>query len=123
MFYCVVMTVLILFRCVAIIVLLLFYCVNITVPLLFHFVTIIVLILFYCVVITVPLCRTPCGRGTLVSIVSCRCTYCFSETTHGKITRHYSRFCAVAFCYGHKCELSYIYPGCDVKLHPHQVKL
>jgi len=66
------------------------------------------------------------GRGTVVSIVSCRCTYCFPETTHGKITRHYSRFCAVAFCYVHKRELSYvypIYPGHDVKLHPHRVKL
>jgi len=28
----------------------------------------------------------PCGRGTVVSIVSCRCTYCCVETSHGKIT-------------------------------------
>jgi len=67
--------------------------------------------------------KTPYSRGTVVSIVSCRCTYCFRETTHGKITRHYSRFCAMAFCYVHKCELSYIYPGDDIKLHPHRVKL
>jgi len=30
---------------------------------------------------------------------------------------------AVAFCYEHKCELLYIHPGHDVKLHPHRVKL
>jgi len=64
---------------------------------------------------------TPCGRGTVVLIVSCRCTYCFPETTHGKITRQYLRFCAVA--YMHKCELSYTYPGHDVKLYSHRVKL
>jgi len=29
-------------------------------------------------------------RGTVVSIVSCRCTYCCLETSHGKITRHNS---------------------------------
>jgi len=52
-----------------------------------------------------------------VSIVYCRCAYCFPETTRGKITRHYARFCAVEFCYVHKCELSYIYPGHDVKLY------
>jgi len=46
-----------------------------------------------------------------VSIVSYLCTYCFPETTRGKITRFYSRFCAVAFFYVHMCELSYIYPG------------
>jgi len=40
---------------------------------------------------------------------------------HWKIIRHYSRYCAVAFCYEHKCELSYIHPGHDVKLHPHRV--
>jgi len=45
------------------------------------------------------------------------------ETTHGKITRHYSRFYAVAFFYVHECELSHINPGHDVKLHPHRVKL
>jgi len=39
------------------------------------------------------------------------------QPIHGKITQHYSRYCAVAFCYVHKCELSYIYPGHDVKLH------
>jgi len=27
----------------------------------------------------------PCGRGTVVSIVSCPCTYCCLETRHGKI--------------------------------------
>jgi len=60
---------------------------------------------------------------TIVSIVSCRCTYCCRETSHGKITRHYSRYCAVAFCYVHKCELSYMCPGHDIKLHPHRVKI
>jgi len=34
--------------------------------------------------------------------------YCCDETTHGKITKHYSRFCAVAFCYVHNCKLSYM---------------
>jgi len=33
------------------------------------------------------------------------------QSIHGKITRNYSRYCAVAFYYVHKCELSYIYPG------------
>jgi len=65
----------------------------------------------------------PCGRGTVVLIVSCRCTYGCLETSHGKITRHYSRYCTVAFCYVHMCELSYICPGHDIKLHPHRVKL
>jgi len=32
-------------------------------------------------------------------------------------------YCAVAFCYEHKFELSYIHPGHDVKLHPHRLKL
>jgi len=45
------------------------------------------------------------------------------ETSHGKITRHHSRYCTVAFCYVHKCELSYMCPDHDIKLHPHQVKL
>jgi len=38
---------------------------------------------------------SPFGRGTVVLIVSCRCTYCCPETTHGKITRprHYLRVC------------------------------
>jgi len=66
---------------------------------------------------------SPRGRGTVVLIVSCRCAYCLPETTHGKITRYYSRICAVAFCYVHKYELPYIYPRHDVKLHPHRVKL
>jgi len=46
-----------------------------------------------------------------------------AETNHGKITRHYSRYCAVAFCYVLKCELSCMCPGHDIKLHPHRVKL
>jgi len=29
----------------------------------------------------------------------------------------------VAFCYVHKCELSYMCPGHDIKMHPHGVKL
>jgi len=65
----------------------------------------------------------PSGRGTVVLIVSCRCTYCCPETSHGKITRQYSRYCTVAFCYVHKCELSYMCPGHDIKLHPHRVKI
>jgi len=64
-----------------------------------------------------------CGWDTVMPIVSCPCTYCCSETTHGKITRHYSWFCAVAFWNVHKCELSYIYPGHDVEPHLHRVKL
>jgi len=42
---------------------------------------------------------------------------------HGKITIHYSRYCTVAFCYVHKCELSYMCHGLDIELHPHRVKL
>jgi len=55
----------------------------------------------------------PSGRGTVVLIVSCRCTHCCLETTHGKITRHYSQYCTVVFCYVHKCELYYMCPGHD----------
>jgi len=68
-------------------------------------------------------CCPPCGRGTAASIVSCRCTYCCLETSHGKITRHYLRYCTMAFCIVYKCELSYMCPGHDIKLHPHRVKL
>jgi len=39
------------------------------------------------------------------------------------MTRYSSRYCTVAFCYVHKCELSYICPGQDIKLHQHWVKL
>jgi len=35
-------------------------------------------------------CLLLSGRGTVGSIVSCRCTYCCLETSRGKITRHYS---------------------------------
>jgi len=63
------------------------------------------------------------SRGSVVSNVSCRCTYCCLETSHGKITRHCSRYCTVAFCYVLKCELSYMCPGHDIKLHLHRVKL
>jgi len=66
---------------------------------------------------------SPSGRGTVVSIVYCRSTYCCPETSHGKITRHYSLYYSVAFCYMHKCELSYMCPGHDIILHPHRVKL
>jgi len=52
---------------------------------------------------------TPCGRGTVELIVFCRRTYCCPETSHGKITRHFSRYCDVAFCYVHKCELPYMF--------------
>jgi len=45
------------------------------------------------------------------------------QAIHGKISRPYSRYCAVAFCYVHKCEMSYIFSGHDVELHPHRVKL
>jgi len=48
------------------------------------------------------------------SCVDCLLSMRIPETTHGKITIHYSRFCAAAFCYVHKC---------DVKLHPHRVRL
>jgi len=46
------------------------------------------------------------GRGTVVSIVSCWCTYCCLETSYRRITRHYSRSvlwhfatCASVNCY------------------------
>jgi len=51
-----------------------------------------------------------------VSIVSCRCTYCCLETSHGKITRHNPRYCTVAFSCVRKCELSYMCTGHDFKL-------
>jgi len=41
-----------------------------------------------------------------------------------KITRNYSQYYTVAFCYVLKCELSHICLGHDIKLHTsHQVKL
>jgi len=62
----------------------------------------------------------PSGRGTVVSIVSCWCTYCCFKASHGKITRHYSRYCTVAFC----CvQTYYMCPGHGIKLHLHWVKL
>jgi len=60
------------------------------------------------------------GSGTVVSIIFCRCTYCCLENCHGKITGHYSRYCIVAFCCVHKCELSYMCPGHDIKLNPYE---
>jgi len=64
---------------------------------------------------------------TVVSIVSCRCTYCCPKISNGKITRHHSWYHTAAFCYVHKCELSYIRHGhdnkLDIKLQPHRVKL
>jgi len=71
----------------------------------------------------------PSVRGTVVSIVYCRCTYCCPEISHGKITIDIihdiilCQYCIVAFCYVPKCELSYMCPGHDIKLHPHRVKL
>jgi len=48
-------------------------------------------------------------RDTVVSIVSCRCTYCFAlKPFYGKLIRPYSRYCAVAFCCVHKWELFYM---------------
>jgi len=58
-------------------------------------------------------------------IVYCRCTYCCPETSHGKITRHII-LDIVLWHFAirvHKCELSYMCPGHDIKLHPHRVKL
>jgi len=62
--------------------------------------------------------RHLCGSNTVVLIFSC-CLKLF----HGKITRHYLRYCAVEFCGVHACELSDMCLGHDVKLHPYQVKL
>jgi len=45
-------------------------------------------------------------------------TVALKPCSHEEITRHYSRYCAVAFCYMHKCELCYMCPGHDLKLHP-----
>jgi len=41
------------------------------------------------------------------------------KPVHVKVTRHYSRYCAFAFCYVQACELSYMCPGSGVTLHPH----
>jgi len=75
-----------------------------------------------------PRLNCPIGTAPLVGAQSYRLSNVDTHTValqpiHGKITLHYSRYCAVAFCYVHKWELSYIYPCHDVKLHPHQVKL
>jgi len=58
--------------------------------------------------------------GTVVSIVSYRCSYGCPETSYSKLPRHYSRHCAISFCYVRKCELSYMGTGHDIKLHPHR---
>jgi len=50
-------------------------------------------------------------------------TVAVKPVMYEKIARHYSRYCAVEFCYVHKCKLSYMCPGHDIKLHPHRVKL
>jgi len=65
-------------------------------------------------------------RGTVVSIVYTVDAHAYTvalKQVMGKITRHYSRYCTVAFCFVHKCELSYMCPGHDIELHPHRVKL
>jgi len=58
------------------------------------------------------------NRGTVISIVYCRCTYSCLETIDRKITAHYSLYCTVA-----QCELSYMCPDHDIKQHTHRVKL
>jgi len=30
------------------------------------------------------------------------------QSSHGKITQHYARYCSLAFFYVHKCELFYL---------------
>jgi len=55
---------------------------------------------------------TSWGRGTVLLIVYCRCNQFM-----GNNQTIFLRFCCVQ-----KCELSNIYPGHDVKLHPHRVK-
>jgi len=45
------------------------------------------------------------------------------ETNHGKITRHYSRYSAVAFCCVHKCLVSYNVLVMTLNWHPHRVNL
>jgi len=49
---------------------------------------------------------SPCGEGTVVLIVSCRCAYCCPESIHGKIIWHLSSYFVVAI-YVKNCELSY----------------
>jgi len=52
-----------------------------------------------CIEVLIQDTWTPYGRGTVVLIVSCRCTYCCLETSHWKVTRHYSQNFTVAFCH------------------------
>jgi len=61
-----------------------------------------------------------CGRGTAVLRLTPVDAHAVAlQPIRGIITRHYSRYCAVAFCYVHKnC-----HTGRDVKLHPYRVKL
>ena len=49
----------------------------------------------------------PCGESTVVSIVSCRCAYCYPEPVHGKKNLTIFTFLVMALCYVQKCELSY----------------
>jgi len=75
-----------------------------------------------------PLSNTPLvtiGAVEMPHFVFVFCNYIelCNILCHGKITRHYWRYCTVSFCYMHKCELSYMCLGHDINLHPHQVKL
>jgi len=77
----------------------------------------------FIILINWRLLQTPCGRVQLCRLSSVDAHTVTLKPVHGKITRHYSRYCTVVFCCVHKCELSYMCPGHDVILHPYQVKL
>jgi len=55
-------------------------------------------------------------RGTMYRVSPVDAHTVVLQPIHGKITEHYSRYCAVAFCYVHKCELSNIYYILDMML-------
>jgi len=65
----------------------------------------------------------PCSRGTVVSNVFVDACAVALKPVHGKLVDYYSQYCAVTFFCNHKCHMSYMCPGHDVKLHQHRVHL
>jgi len=52
----------------------------------------------------------PCGGAQLCGLSPVNAHTVALKPVHGKITKHYSRCCAVAFYYVHKCDLSRMCP-------------
>lgn len=64
----------------------------------------------------------PCDRVQLYRLSTVDTHNVTLKPVRGKLTRHHSRLCSVAFRCVHMCEISYTYPEHDIKLHPNRVK-